>query len=52
MPAAGFDPTIPANKRPKNYVSDSATTGINTRLYHITEIISVYEELWKEVVVA
>jgi len=30
MPAVGFEPTIVAGERPKNYVLDSAATGTGT----------------------
>jgi len=29
MPAAGYEPTIPANKRPQTHALDRAATGIS-----------------------
>jgi hypothetical protein len=35
MPAAGFEPAIPATKRPQTYALDLAATGIGSfDLYH------------------
>jgi hypothetical protein len=35
MPSAGFEPAIPANKRPQTYVLDSAATGIGDRCTYL-----------------
>jgi hypothetical protein len=41
MPSAGFEPAIPASKRPQNYALDRAATGIGeNQLYSLLILIS------------
>jgi hypothetical protein len=39
MSPAGFEPTIPANKRPQTHALDRAATGIGDKPYAVNECI-------------
>jgi hypothetical protein len=40
MPPAGFEPTIPASKRPQTHALDRAATGIGTDITYSITILS------------
>jgi len=42
MPSVGFEPTIPANERPKTYALDSAATGTGPYALYVEEIKMSY----------
>jgi hypothetical protein len=40
MPSAGFEPAIPATKRPQTYALDRAATGIGLLYYYYDQFIN------------
>jgi hypothetical protein len=44
MPLVGFEPEIPATKRPQTYSLDSAATGIGTLLTMLSFIYSWFKQ--------
>ena len=45
MPTAGFEPAIPASKRPQTHVLDRAATGIGLRVHILHENINQFKAL-------
>jgi hypothetical protein len=42
MLSAGFEPTIPASKRPQTHASDRAATGIGFKPFHTYKILGIF----------
>jgi hypothetical protein len=48
MPPAGFEPTVPASKRPQTHALDHAAAGIAVNVYILIPLLETRNSEWLE----